>query len=419
MFAGDELRRALQDISDIAGVTIIPDETVTGQVYATLQAVPLEVALETILVGTSYVVQKMPNCYLVADRKVDSSAFDKISVTRQVRLNYILPSAAKGLLSQAFTQYVQAETDPNSHMVTVTAPTTLAERIVSEIRALDVRPRQVLLDARIVAMERGDLLNIGVEWGMPSAQAGFFSSSWQRGTLPTGEGDPAGKWPWGVSVGLSFDQTFTNSLNAALNMLKEDNKVDILSSPQVVGRDGRRSQIRVVTDEYFMMTAPSNQNLFYSQSQLETVTSGTTLDITPLIGDNNDINLELAVEVSDSIPRGRGSDLPVVTRRTARNNVTIRDGGTVAVAGLTENRTREKLKRVPFFSEIPLIGALFRNNDNDKATREIAVFVTARLVPETSLVTGQITGQPAVGGRIMPPATDAFQQELNDELSKN
>lgn len=416
-FAGDDLRRALQDISATAGIAIVPDETVTGQVYADVQGVPLEVALETILAGTSYVMKKEANYYLVADRKPEGSAFDKISETRRVRLNYITPSAAKSLLSSAFTPYVQAEVDPNSHMVTVTAPAKLTERIVGELKDMDIRPRHVLLDARIVAMERGDLLNIGIEWGMPTAQFGMHSDSWLRGTPATGEADPAGNWPWAVSVGLSFDKTFTNSLNAALNLLKENSKVDILSSPQVVGRDGKRSRIQIITEEYFMMSAPINQNMFYSQSQLETVKSGTTLEITPLIGDNNDITLELAVEVSDSIPRGRGSDLPVVTRRTSQNFVTIRDGGTVAVAGLTENRTREKEKRVPFLSDIPGIGRLFRNNDSDKATREIAVFVTARLVPETSVLTGQLPGS-GESGRILSPAGDSFRQELKDSLSR-
>jgi len=165
-----------------------------------------------------------------------------------------------------------------------------------------------------------------------------------------------------------------------------------------------------------MMTS-TNQNLFYTQSQLENIKSGTTLDITPLIGDNNDITLEMAVEVSDSIPRGRGSDLPVVTRRTAQNSVTIRDGGTVAVAGLTENRTRDKEKRVPLLGDLPLLGVLFRNNDSDKGTREIAVFITAHLVPETSLVTGQLSGAGA-GGPLRSPAGDAFQQELKDSLSR-
>ncbi len=417
-FSGSDLRQVLQDIGAIAQVAIIPDETVSGQVWADLQGVPLEVALETVLAGTSYVVKSYPNYYLVADRKVEGSAFDKISETKRVRLNYISPNAAKSLLSQAFTQYVQAEMDPNSHVVTITAPSALAERIAKEIKDLDIRPLHVLLDARIVSMERGDLLNIGVEWGMPTAQIGFFGNSWERGTHATGEADPAGSWPWGVSVGLGFDQTFTNSLTAALNLLQSNSKADIIASPTIMARDGERSRIQNIVEEYYMMTAPINQSMFYTQSQLETIKSGTTLEITPLIGDNNDIRLDLAVEVSDSIPRGRGSDLPVVTRRTAQNSVVIRDGGTVAVAGLTENRTRDTDKRVPFFSELPLVGGLFRNSDTDKATREIAVFVTAHIVPEHAMNAGQIStvGQP--GGIAPSAAGDSFSQDLRDAMSR-
>ena len=421
-FNGDDLPQALQDISLAAGVSISKDDTVVGRVYADLQGVPLEVALETVLAGTTYVAKREGNYYVVADRKPEGPAFANISTTRRLRLNYITPTAAKNLLSTAFAPYVQADADPNSHIVTVTAPADLAERLVGELKAIDTRPRHVLLDARIVAMERGDLLNIGVEWGMPAGQLGGFTDSWVRGTPATnGEAIPTGSFPWALSVGLSVDRTFTNALTAALNLLQENNKVDILSSPQIMGRDGKRSRIQAITEEYYALTPPIAQQggFFYSQTQFETVKSGTTLEIAPLIGDNNDITLEIAVEVSDSIPRGRGSDLPVVTRRTAQNYVTIRDGGTVAVAGLTENRTREKQKKVPWLGDLPLVGAAFRNNDNDKATREIAVFVTAHLVPEGSPTTSHLgTPTPTPSGRIISPATDSFREELRDELSQ-
>ena len=71
------------------------------------------------------------------------------------------------------------------------------------------------------------------------------------------------------------------------------------------------------------------------------------------------------------------------------------------------------------------ICAAFRNKNNDKATREIAVFVTAHLVPETSQLAGQLGGQfggqlggPSGGGRIMSPANDSFRQELKDQMSR-
>jgi type II secretory pathway component GspD/PulD (secretin) len=116
---------------------------------------------------------------------------------------------------------------------------------------------------------------------------------------------------------------------------------------------------------------------------MQEIESGTSLQITPHIGDNNDITLEISVEVSDSIARGSETDLPVVTRRTAQNTVRIKDGGTVALAGLTENRTRTDERRVPGLSKLPLIGKLFESTNRENSSREIAVFVTARIVPDT------------------------------------
>jgi type II secretory pathway component GspD/PulD (secretin) len=419
VFTGDQLRQALQDISTAAGVPIIPDETVSGEAWADFgQGVPLEVALDMLIAGTSYVVVHREGYYLVADRKVDSGSFPRISETRQVRLNYISPTPASLLLSTAFQPYVQAELDPNSHLVTVTAPPEIADRIVEELKAIDIRPRHVLLDARIVAMERGDLLNIGIKWGMPTLEAGFHGSSYLRGTPAPDAAVPVGSWPWGVTLGFSFDQTFTNALTAALNFLEENSEADIIANPKLVGQDGKRSRLGVVTEERFALTPQiSNQAQYYYQTQFETITSGTSLEITPRIGDNNDITLEMSIEVSDSVPRGRGNDLPVVTRRTAQSAVVLRDGGTAVVAGLTENRTRDKHSSVPGLSDVPLLGNLFRNRDTDKATREIAVFVTAHLVPEAAVMAGQYAGLPD-SQQIVVPAGDSFTQELRESLQR-
>jgi hypothetical protein len=422
-FSGDDFRRALTDLSATAGVPVIPDETVTGQVYADFTGVPLESALEMLTSGTSYVVKRMPEqYYLVADRKVDSSAFPRISETRQLRLNYITPSVARSHLSDAFSKYVMADMDPNSRLITVTAPTELADRLVKELQAMDIRPKHVLLDARIVTMERGDLLNIGVNWGMPTTQFGAYGDSWERGTPAADAADPAGNWPWAISLGLTFDRTFTNSLTAALNLLKEKSQADIISKPKIVAQDGRKSRISVMTEERYVLTPQiMNQGLYYMQSEFQTITSGTSLEITPHIGDNNDIMLELAVEVSDSVAQARDTSLPVVTRRTAQHVVTVKDGGTALLAGLTENRTKDKDSRVPGLSEIPLVGKLFQNKKTDKATREVAVFVTATIIPETSNVVAGASTTGATfdtGGRIVSPADDAFRRELQDNLSQ-
>ncbi|UCC96731.1 MAG: hypothetical protein JSW66_12905 [Phycisphaerales bacterium] len=403
-----------------AGVSIIPDETVQGLITADLKGVPLDTALEIVLAGTPYVVKKTPYYYLVCSAGVTASKFPVVSETRRLSMNYITSQAAVELLSTAFRPYVQAEigaVGTDTYTVVVTAPPALMNRIVEDLRLIDRMPAQVLLDARIVVMERGDLLNLGVEWSWPTMRAGLFGSDHY------GAGDPdrefGGNWPWGVQMGYSPDNTFTSALELTLNLLAENGEASILAKPQVLAQDGKQAAIRVTTEEYYALTAPELPGGFtFSRTDFQQIDSGTTLTITPHVGDNNDITLQITVEVSDSIPRGRGSELPVVTRRTAENSVTVQDGGTVALAGLTENRTRTADKRVPGLSNLPLIGELFKNSGKDNATREIAVFVTARIVPNNRQ-TFEFPEPASMQQAPIPqvPAED-FRQSLREGLSR-
>lgn len=412
-FQGQDLRNVLQDIALTAGVTIVPDPNVYGEVFAELNEVDLDTALRTVLAGSPFVVQKTPDYYLVADRSVRSDAFPEISETHNVFLNYREPQRVVELLSSAFSSYVRVSNDPNSRLVSVTAPADLAQRIVNEVRRLDLKPRHVLLDARVVVMERNDLLNVGVEWGWPQISMGAFGTSFDTGT--------GGSWPWGIQMGYTPDQTFTESLLMALNLLQQNGQADVVSNPQVLAQDGRLSELGVITEEYFILTPQERAaTMFYTQAEMVTIESGTKLSITPRIGDNNDITLEMATEVSDSVPKGAGSELPVVTRRTARNVVTVRDGGTVALAGLTENRSRKDDKRVPGLSNLPLLGGLFKNTDSAQTSKEIAVFVTAHLVPDGTTVRAssrQMQPLPLGTGTQAPTSTSGnFDDDLRQSI---
>jgi type IV pilus assembly protein PilQ len=451
VFLDTPLREALQTIATQAGVTIIPDATVTGTVTAELQEVPLESALEMVLAGSGYVVSNKDNYYLVSSANPEDPQFRDASITRRVKLNYMAADTALSLLNTAFRQYVQAET--TTHTVAITAPPSIVERITKDLKAMDIPARHVMLDARLVVMERGNLINLGIEWGWPTMRLGTFSDYTRHGLGADDKDPPASQaaWPWGVQIGYTPDSVFTDSLMLTLNLLEENGEADIIANPQVLAQDGRQALIQVMNEEYFMMTVPESFGGFYSRAELEKVESGTRLTITPRITDNDEITLDVAVEVSDSIPRGRGSDLPVVTRRTANNTVTVKDGGTVALAGLTENRSRKKEKRVPGLSSLPVLGNLFKNSEDDKSIREVAVFITAHLIPESEQLielgkpsartqqhtmptmpqTGQLQGSQfernlredvsrSLGrSRMQQPAEDQFEGRLRESLSQS
>jgi len=401
VFVDTDLRQALQDVAAQVGAIIIPDPTVTGLVSCELKNVPLDKALEIVLAGTGYVVKKTPDYYLVCSSDPKSAAFPLISETRIVKLNYVKAAAAMKLISSSFRAYVQSEDEANT--LSVTAPPALMERILADIVLLDRAPRHVVLDARVVVMEHDDLLELGIQWGWPQVKAGIFTSSDFHGG-----GMPGPDWPWGVQIGYTTGKEFTNSLLLTLSLLSQNDEATVLASPQVMAQDGKEAQIAVNTEEYFEIVSEG----YYAQSTLQKVESGTVLKITPRIGDKGEITLDISTEVSDVVGRGE-KNLPVITRRTAKSTVRVKDGGTAAVAGLMLSRSRLAGSSVPGLGELPLVGPLFRKDTDSKSSRQVAVFVTARLMPDADRRVAKPSDRP-----VIPLVGKEFRGQLRESLRR-
>ena len=377
-FTEEELRDVLNLIGDEVGVSIICDVDVLHLTSVSFGDVPLEIALDMLVAGTNFSWTKTDNYYLVSTMQPTSPSFIPGSVTQSIKLANMTAQDAMSMLSESMQRFVKAE--PNGSYVIVTAGPRLTERIIADLRSFDMTPKQVLLQSKIVVMEEGDLLNMGVEWSWPTVRVGMFASDFQDEVAS--DFDTSGKGIWGVQMGYSLGNTFTNALTMGLNLLQENDTAQMIASPSTMAQDGKLATMGVMTEEYYMLTPDLGGTQVFSQSELETITSGVKLDITPHISDQNDIVLEIAVELSDSQPSGRVSRLPVVTRRTATNTVRVRNGGSAVIAGLNENRKAEKDTRTPFFSSIPLVGSLFSNTNKQEASRDVAIFVTATIIKD-------------------------------------
>ena len=171
------------------------------------------------------------------------------------------------LLPEALGAYVRADTASNT--LAVSAPPHMVDGIRRDVAAVDVPRRHVMLDARVVVLERADLLDFGTD------------ISWPEITLGGVTGDNI-DFPWELRIGYSPSREFTNALSLTLNFLSATQQATIVSSPQVLAQDGRTSEIRVTTEEFFEILTDSEANL--STSQLEQIETGTILSITPRIG---------------------------------------------------------------------------------------------------------------------------------------
>ena len=115
------------------------------------------------------------------------------------------------------------------------------------------------------------------------------------------------------------------------------------------------------------------------RGQLEQIETGTILSITPQVGVNGSMTLDMNLEVSDVVSRG-AQGLPVVSRRTAKSTVQLESGGTAAVAGLVDSRTQMRSEGLPGSHQLPLLGRGFRTDTLRHNARQVAIFVTATLV---------------------------------------
>lgn len=370
-FFDTPIREALSEIAMQADEIIVPDMSIQGLVTCDLKEVPVEKALDMVLSIGNFAWRRMDGFILVGSPDSESSLFSIFSETRRIKMNYIKAEEAVKMLAKPMQKLANANVSNN--IVSVTAPPALLERIISDLKLIDQPSRHVMLDARVVVMEGSNLLNLGIQWGWPKISAGAFSDSEHHGLE---KGNQA-EWPWGIQIGYTTGQAFTNSLLLTLNLLTQNDDAVVIASPQVLAQDGQQAEIKVATEEYFKITSPS---AYYVQFQLEKISSGTTLTITPRIGDNNEITLEIVTEVSDVTARGE-DNLPIVARRTTKNTVRIEDGGTAAIAGLMDSRSRIGKTQTPGLGDIPILGELFRNRRDERSSRQVAVFVTARLIP--------------------------------------
>jgi Flp pilus assembly secretin CpaC len=404
-FSEEDLVSVFNLISDEVGIPIITDsEVIMAQTSVSFDAIPLEDALDILVVGTNFSWTKAEaGYYLISTMAPVNPAFIAGSVTQTIKMGNLTATNAVAMLSQSMQQFVKAE--PMGSYVIVTAGPKIAERILNDLRSFDISPKQVLLQSKVVVMEEGDLLNMGVEWSFPQVNAGLFAADYRNDN--TSEFNSGGVGMWGVQMGYSLGSAFTSALTMGLNLLQENDKAQMIATPSTMAADGKLATMSVITEEYFMLTPQLTSTQVFSQSELEKIESGVKLEITPRISDSNEIILEIAVELSDSIPSGRASRLPVVTRRTASNTVRVMNGGSAVIAGLNENRKTVKDKRTPGFSSIPLIGRLFSNTYNDTASRDVAIFVTANIIDDE-----QPAARPVPVAT--PPVIPAFQPPMGN-----
>ncbi len=273
-------------------------------------------------------------------------------------------------------------------------------KIRSFIDKVDRPAPSVLIEARLVEMQRGDARSLGVIWGgaWTPRNSGNGPVIDVRGAPPGGpvSGDTAtaaqpttalnlpatmgtlmaGATPFGIGLGWLASNF---ALDIQLQALEGQRRARILSSPSLMTVDNQPATVASGT-KFPIISLTAVQGSQQASITFQDVT--TRLQVTPRVVGDGRIVLNIAVKDEVAVERINTTFLiaPVVATRNTITQADIVDGGTVVIAGLRQEAFQNDEKGIPWLSKIPVLGWLFKNDLTETSRRELVVFLTAKVV---------------------------------------
>jgi general secretion pathway protein D len=267
------------------------------------------------------------------------------------------------------------------------------------IEQLDVRRRQVLVEAIILeaTIERTRALGIEFQAAASGDHARGLAQTNLTGLAPANLGKLAGALTNPTSLpGLILAAASNKTVRLSdgsevpahtvlLTALETDSDVNILSAPNIITTDNEEAEIVVGRNVPFVASrATSATNLENLFTTIERHDVGITLRLTPQITADNWVHLTLFEEVSDIDVRQSIGDPatvgPTTTVRSASTAVAARDGQTVVIGGLLADTIRRSTRQVPYLGAMPVLGALFRSNNDERVKTNLLVFLTPHVI---------------------------------------
>jgi len=286
--------------------------------------------------------------------------------------------------------------DEVTNAVVVTTYPRLWKEIEETIKKLDRMARQVMIEVLAAEVALTDDTTLGIEWAVRSGK--FDISSTATGTLP---GRPlSGLLPGGgvVPAGLNLFAFATDKFLSALNALASLNKVTVLSSPTIMTAENKKAVINVstsvpvVTSQQVPVATGGITGNAITQS-VEYKDAGVILTVTPRIGEQGTVALDVRQEVNDVGPtQPPPINSPIFFKREAETSVVLVSNETLVLGGLIQNKRTLVRTGIPWLNEIPILGYLFGSREWKTERTELLLLITPRLVG-TALEAARITEQ--------------------------
>ena len=397
-FQNIEIRAVLQLIADFTGLNMVASDTVTGNVTLRLKNVPWDQALDIILKSKGLGMRKDGNVILVAPRQ-EIAAREKLELeankqveelaplqTEFLQINYAKASDLATLIkadkNKLLSTRGNVSIDDRTNTLIVQDVAASLESIRQMVAKLDIPVRQVLIESRIVNVDETFSKDLGVTFRGTKDKNAFPFPDSDTTKTPSLASDFLVGLPAAAPNTLSLAYGLVGSylLNLQLSAALAEGRGEDIANPKVITANKKEATIESGVEIPYQTTNKNGETTtLFKKAVL-------SLKVTPQITPDQRVLLDLAV-TQDSrgtdVPSGSaGGTIPTINTRNVNTQVLVDNGETVVLGGVYTQNKNNSINRVPFFSDLPYVGFLFKQTSTSTEKRELLIFVTPKILKE-------------------------------------
>ncbi|MBY8950107.1 type II secretion system secretin GspD [Pseudomonas sp. SH10-3B] len=291
---------------------------------------------------------------------------------------------------------VTIQADATTNTLLISAPDPLYRNLREVIDMLDQRRAQVVIESLIVEVGEDDATEFGVQW-----QAGNLAGRGGFGGVNLGGSGVVGTptsptsidvLPKGLNIGVVNGTVDIPGIGKVLDLkvlaraLKSKGGTNVLSTPNLLTLDNEAASIFVgqtipfVTGSYVTGGGGTSNNPFQTVQREEV---GLKLNVRPQISEGGTVKLDIYQEVSSVDSRASVAAGTVTNKRAIDTSILLDDGQIMVLGGLLQDGYSQSNDAVPWLSDIPGLGALFRNEKRSVSKTNLMVFLRPYIIRDS------------------------------------
>lgn len=379
-FVKEDIRVVLHTLSVLSGVNIIMDESVAKDsptITLNLENVSFTTAIDLITKAKGLSYRNIDNAIIIERSDVASSDMVKFQHVQAEDMK-------KALQTVAGAMGLKMETDVVSNTLLLTGSPLAIDRVKKMAVDLDQPSQQIELEAKVVSLSKSATKDLGMDWTFydtpqfPDVDTTYetYTVNGVENTVPkttVTRKQNVGIIPFGRNPeGIPYEFYYSAKVNALISK----GQAQVLAKPKITTINGKEARI-LIGDRIPVVTQSTvNGQTTNSTEYLDT---GIKLTYTPVINAEGQIFAKVHTEVSTP---ELVSDIKAyrISTREAETNVRMKDGETIVIGGLIGSQTSKTNSKVPFLSDLPILGSLFKAVHNTGSDSEVVIFLTAHVV---------------------------------------